>query len=112
MLTAGGAMGVTMPAVLPLRCSIRAFCFCFTEIMERTCSRAAGSSRMMVKPMTTGEMPESTEGRLTSVLMVWDIPLIVTRRFFEGFGPMGEAAEGVMLEVSRMTGGWEGGNCS
>ena len=55
---------------------------------------------MMVKPMTTGEIPESMEGRLTSVLMGCEIPLIVTRRFLEGFGPMGEAAEGVMLEVS------------
>ncbi len=93
-------MGVTIPAVLPLLCSIKAFCFCLTVSMERTCSRAAGSSRMIVKPMTTGDMPLSTEGRLTSVLMGCDIPLIVTRRFLEGFGPAGDAAGGVLLVVS------------
>ena len=32
-------------ATLPLRCSMRAFCFCFTVIMDLTCSIALGLSR-------------------------------------------------------------------
>ena len=82
MFTSGGATGATMPAVLPLLCSMRACCCCFRLIMDRTCSSAFGSLSRMVKPMTTGEMPLSTEGRRTSVLM----PAIVIRRFFDGFG--------------------------
>lgn len=81
MLTSGGTVGAMMPAVLPRRCSISACCCCFRLIMDRTCSKAFGSSPRMVKPMTTGEIPLSTEGLRTSVL----IPLIVTRRFLEGF---------------------------
>jgi len=46
----------TIPATLPLRCSINSFCFCFTVSMDRTCSIAAGSSRMMLNPMTTGDI--------------------------------------------------------
>lgn len=80
--TSGGAEGGTMPAVLPRLCSIRACCCCFRFIMDRTCSSAFGSSPRMVKPMTTGDIPLSTDGRRTSVLML----LIVTRRFFAGFG--------------------------
>ena len=54
----GGVLrtGDMTPATLPLRCSMRAFCFCFTVIMDLTCSIALGLSRWMVKPMTTGEM--------------------------------------------------------
>jgi len=54
----GGAFptGEMRPATLPLRCSMRAFCFCFTEIIDLTCSIAFGLSRCIVKPMTTGEM--------------------------------------------------------
>lgn len=63
-LSSGGAdgpglavvFGELAPATLPLRCCIRAFCFCFTVIMDRTCSIAEGLSRLIVKPMTTGEM--------------------------------------------------------
>ena len=80
--TSGGTEGGTMPAVLPRLCSIRACCCCFRFTMDLTCSSAFGSSPRIVKPMTTGEMPLSTEGRLTSVLML----LIVTRRFLAGLG--------------------------
>ena len=85
-----------MPATLPLRCSIRAFCFCLTESMERTCSRAAGSSRWIERPMTTGEMGVelvwSEGGMRMSVLRLrgWGVPLIVTRRFFAGVGRRAE----------------------
>ena len=82
MLTSGGTVGATMPAVLPRLCSISACCCCFKLIMDRTCSKAFGSSPRMVKPMTTGEIPLSIDGLRTSVL----IPLIVTRRFLEGLG--------------------------
>lgn len=44
------------PAALPLLCSINAFCFCFTANIARTCSNAEGSSRWIVKPITTGEI--------------------------------------------------------
>lgn len=40
----------------PRRCSMRAFWLCLMESMERTCSRAFGSSLARVKPMTTGEI--------------------------------------------------------
>ena len=50
------ATGDMRPATLPLRCSIIAFCFCFTVIMDLTCSIALGLSRWTLKPMTTGEM--------------------------------------------------------
>ena len=82
-----------MPAALPLRCSIRACCCCFRLIMDRTCSRAFGSSPRMVKPMTTGEIPLSTEGRRTSVLM----PGIVMRRFLFGLGEAEEDEGGVCV---------------
>ena len=82
MLTSGGAVGGALPTMLPLRCSIRACCCCFRLIMDLTCSNAFGSSPRIVKPITTGEMPLSTEGRLTSVL----IPLMVIRLFLLGFG--------------------------
>lgn len=54
----GGVLptGDMRPTTLPLRCSMRAFCFCFTEIIDLTCSIALGLSRWMVNPMTTGEM--------------------------------------------------------
>lgn len=85
----GPAMGVTTPATLPLRCSMRAFCFCFTLIIDRTCSIAFGLSRPIVNPMTTGEMGvvfEGSAGTRTSVLSGCGPPLIVTRRFFAGDG--------------------------
>lgn len=90
--TSGGAVGAGMPAVLPLLCSIRACCCCFRLIMDLTCSSSLGSSPRIVKPMTTGEMPLSTEGRLTSVFM----PLIVTLRFFDGLGDA-EEEDGVSV---------------
>jgi hypothetical protein len=89
MFTSGGAMGGTIPAVLPRLCSIRACCCCFRFIIDFTCSSALGSSPRIVKPMTTGEIPLSTEGRLTSVLML----LIVTRRFFAGLGEVDDEGD-------------------
>jgi hypothetical protein len=50
------ATGDMRPATLPLRCSMRAFCFCFTVIMDLTCSIALGLSRWILNPMTTGEI--------------------------------------------------------
>lgn len=98
MLTSGGAVGGTMPAVLPRRCSIRACCCCFRFIMDLTCSNAFGSSPRIVKPITTGEIPLSTEGRLTSVLM----PLIVTRRFLDGLGEDVEEEEAVSVSFASL----------
>lgn len=85
--TEGGTVD-TMDAVLPRLCSISSFCFCFTVSIERTCSSAAGSSRMIVKPITTGEMllMLSDAEFLTSVLMGCEMPLIVTRRRFDAEG--------------------------
>lgn len=104
MLTSGGAVaGGRMPAVLPRRCSMRACCCCLMLIMDRTCSRALGSSSRIVKPMTTGEMPLSTEGLLTSVL----IPGIVIRRFFDGLGDAD--VEGGVWFNSRSRCFWSGG---
>lgn len=91
ILTSGGAVWGAFPATLPLRCSIRACCCCFRLIMDLTCSKAFGSSPRIVKPITTGEMPLSTEGRLTSVLM----PLMVIRLFLLGLGE--EEEDGVWL---------------
>lgn len=80
----GPVIGLAVPgssALLPRRCSIRAFCCCLTFSMDRTCSIADGSSRMIVNPITTGDigvLASEEDGLLISVLM----PLIVTRRRF------------------------------
>lgn len=96
MLTSGGTAGAAMPAVLPRLCSMRACCCCFRLIMDLTCSSSFGSSPRIVKPITTGDMPLSTEGRLTSVFM----PLIVTRRFLEGLGEVEEDGEASVSSLS------------
>lgn len=83
--TSGGAVGGRTPAVLPRRCSMSACCCCFRLIMDLTCSIALGSSSGMVKPITTGEMPLSTDGRRTSV-STGMARLGPTRRFLAGFG--------------------------
>lgn len=81
--------GGAPPATLPRRCSIKAFCFCLTEIIDLTCSIALGLSGLIVKPMTAGEIGVefvwSTTG-LTSVLSGCGAPLTVTLRFFMGEG--------------------------
>ena len=41
---------------LPRLLSIKAFCFCLTDSIARTCSIAVGSSRCIEKPFTTGEI--------------------------------------------------------
>ena len=41
---------------LPRRRLTTAFCFCLTNSIERTCSIAVGSSRCIVKPITTVEI--------------------------------------------------------
>lgn len=76
------------PATLPLLCSIRAFCFCLTDSMDRTCSIAAGSSRLSVKPITTGETGVACSDPARWTLMFSDgwVPLIVTRRLLGGLG--------------------------
>lgn len=86
MLTSGGAARGTRPAALSLRCSIRACCCCFKLIIDRTCSNAFGSSPRIVNPITTGDMPLSTDGRLTSVLML----VMVIRLFLLGLGDADE----------------------
>ena len=89
---------------LPRRRSTTAFCFCLTNSIERTCSIAVGSSRCIVKPITTGEIsveePVCTSGMCVCV-GVWTsessaegkldmlraTPLIVTRlRLDSGLG--------------------------
>ncbi|TBU25977.1 hypothetical protein BD311DRAFT_763388 [Dichomitus squalens] len=81
-----GEPALTMPAVLPRRDSMRSFCCCLMLSIERTCSIAAVSSRLMGRPMTTGEIDfvASVAGVLTSVLIGCEMPLIVTRRFLLG----------------------------
>lgn len=94
-------IGLVKPAVELRLCSINAFCWSFTLIMDLTCSIAAESSRARLKPMTTGEigvLASDEGGRLTSVL----IPLIVTRRRLVGEGTGGlevDELEASMLEV-------------
>ena len=82
-LTSGGAVGGMIPTMLPLLCSMRACCCCLRPIIDLTCSMAFGSSSGMEKPITTGDMPLSIEGRLTSVSMG------KVRRFLAGFGESG-----------------------
>ena len=79
---------LTTPAVLPRRDSMRSFCCCLMLSIERTCSIAAVSSRLMGRPMTTGEIDfvASVAGVRTSVLIGCEMPLIVTRRFLLGDG--------------------------
>lgn len=79
--------------------------------MDLTCSRAFGSSPRIVKPITTGEIPLSTEGRLTSVL----IPLMVIRLFLVGLGE--EDEDGGVWTGSHCfckdgAAGWSGGKLS
>lgn len=82
-------LGDMTPATLPLRCSMRAFCFCFTVIIDLTCSTADGLSLCIVNPMTTGEIGVElvwSAGALTSVFKACGAPLTVMRRFFIGEG--------------------------
>ena len=57
----------------PRRRSTTAFCFCLTDSIARTCSIAVGSSRCIVKPITTGEIgvkePVCTSGLSPVVCM-------------------------------------------
>ena len=105
----------TMPAVLPRRCWISSFCCCLIVSIERTCSIAAASSRGMPRPMTTGEidLAASAGGVLTSVLIGWEMPLIVTRRFLLGEGLTAEGEGGaaaVATSSGCAAGSWvEGG---
>ena len=81
---------------LPRRRLTMAFCFCLTNIIKRTCSIAVGSSRCIVKPITTVEIgvkePVCTSGLCVcvgvrtsepsaegKVDMLRATPLIVTR---------------------------------
>lgn len=82
-LTSGATVVGMIPTVLPLLCSMRACCCCLRPIIDLTCSIALGSSSGMEKPITTGDMPLSIEGRLTSVLMGR------VRRFLAGLGESG-----------------------
>ena len=60
--SSGPAVEPRSPSVTPTldthpRCrSITAFSFCLTDSIARTCSIAVGSSRCIVKPITTGEI--------------------------------------------------------
>lgn len=103
-LTSGGAVGGRSPVVLPLLCSIKACCCCLRFIMDLTCSIALGSSSGIVKPITTGEIPLSTEGRRTSVSM-GSARVEPTRRFLLGLGE--SDVEGGLNVGSR--GFWDGG---
>ena len=85
--TSGGALVGRTPAVLPRRCSMSSCCCCFRLIMDLTCSMALGSSSGMVKPITTGEMPLSTDGRRTSV-SIGMARVGPTRRFLAGLGEL------------------------
>jgi hypothetical protein len=81
----GGGFVLLGPAV-PRRCSMRAFCFCLTESIDLTCSMAVGLSRLIVTPITTGEMGVELVCSASSVSSAWGGPLTVTRRFLKGKG--------------------------
>ena len=105
--SSGPAVEPRSPSVTPTldallrRRSTTAFCFCLTNSIARTCSIADGSSRCIVKPITTGEIgveepvctsrlcicvgvrknESSAEGKL---FMLRATPLIVTRLRLDG----------------------------
>ena len=96
---------------LPRRLSIKAFCFRSTDSIARACSIAVGSSRCIVKPITTGEIgveepvcssglcvcvgertsESSAEGKLD---MLRATPLIVTRLRLDGGLGVGRESDG------------------
>ena len=96
---------------LPRQRPTTAFCFCLTNSIERTCSIAVGSSRCIVKPITTGEIgveepvctsglcvcvgvrtsESSAEGKLD---MLRATPLIVTRLRLDGGLGVGRESDG------------------
>ena len=89
-------------AMDPRRCSMSAFCCSFSEIIERTCSSAAGSlclneyptmgeTLLSLSPLSSRGPPAAPlapvgGGGRTSVLMGWEMPLMVTRLFLVGEG--------------------------
>lgn len=91
---------MSWPTTEPLRCSMRAFCFCLTLIILRTVSMAPGLLPWIVKPMTTGEMGVepgwlvllAVVDGATSICRGWGTaPLTVILRFL---GEGGMSADG------------------